>query len=512
MESLRNAQAINPPVLQHTGPPFSNFDFVDNYFESKCVSLKRILSQMRVSSFQSMVIEEIKSVGISKDDDDELLSAGVQLFGKPLVRISFFKTKLNDIGQIEQENDENYLGYAILKYSPSIFGGRWIVFESITKPGRHDNNYYHCARDYSVRVCGKTFHIKGNIYCQQNTLTNVCAHVALRTCISAVHPDGDISYRAINEILEKAGKPHSLKDGLTDKQIRAVLDGLGINYYCLWYPADIKNRPPVPYQKLLYGSIESGCPALLAFSSVGGASGHIIPVIGHTFNEDTWVPNADMSYFAIGKDTRYVPSESWVSTYVCHDDNFGSHFCLPRGYLQEGAELFAVGILPKEAKYDAIRAEAIAVDFLYNIAICLPLDPSPWIKRFKDAITLDRGWIVLRPIFMAAEKYVSHLEQLTGWEGEKIDPKVIATLKTQLHGFFWVVEVSLPEIFPANRRKIGEVVLNANMELVPKRDFSTLVLARLLDQLYLLTQDEKKQTVLAKYPTGTQTHTGLFQQ
>jgi hypothetical protein len=50
----------------------------------------------------------------------------------------------------------------------------------------------------------------------------------------------------------------------------------------------------------LYGSVESGYPALVVFDAGNGNQKHVIPIIGHTFNEDTWVPRADLAYFSVG--------------------------------------------------------------------------------------------------------------------------------------------------------------------------------------------------------------------
>jgi len=63
----------------------------------------------------------------------------------------------------------------------------------------------------------------------------------------------------------------------------------------------------------------------MGFEMSGASSArHIIPVIGHTFNEDTWVAPATRDYFDGG--LSYYPSENWLSTYVVHDDNFGPYF------------------------------------------------------------------------------------------------------------------------------------------------------------------------------------------
>jgi len=123
-------------------------------------------------------------------------------------------------------------------------------------------------------------------------------------------------------------------------QIRAVLRGLVIGFRDIDYTKEEPTyRRELPYQKLLYAGIESGAGAMLGFKLAGPrAEGrHIIPFFGHTTNQDAWVPNAEVAYFHVGEDTRYVPSEAWVSSFIGHDDNFGSNFCVPRLYAQNRA-------------------------------------------------------------------------------------------------------------------------------------------------------------------------------
>ncbi len=509
MEELKTQGCLGNPEILDVRPPFSNFDFVEDRFGGECVPIRRIFSQARMGGFSTLVIEEIPSVGLSKEDDTDLIEAGLKPINRPLYRLTFFKSIFANAVDIQNQSNEDFLGYAILKAVPTGNRFRWIVFESVTNPARHDNNFYHATREYKVSSHNKIFSIKGNIYCQQNDLTNVCAHVALRTCISMVEGFNDFSYREMNRILKAKGFPHGVGEPLSIVQIKTVLDSLGIKYSDQWYPLT-GEQPNVPFQKYLYASVESGYPALLGFT-FGGASGHIIPVIGHTFNEDTWVPNAETSYFTIGKDTRYVPSELWVSSYICHDDNFGSHFCLPRQYMSKNSELFVIAIKPKQVKYDAINAEAIAVDYLYSIAVnMIPNEVNRWLRRLREAILIKSGWVVLRTIFMSGKEYIDHLRGSKGWQDEIIDPKVLDVLENGLKGYYWVVEISLPELFPANRRKLGEIVLNAEVELSKELDLSTYVLARLPGQFYFFGLDENSKIFVQKRDCGIKTHSRVF--
>jgi len=470
MDELRTVGCLGKPEVVDARAPFSNFEFIEDRFglqDSGCRHLKRILSQARVLDFKTIIIEEIESVGLSKDDDIDLVEAGYKLSDKKLIRLTFFKQLIEGLDKIENLSDDDFLGYAILKHSPrKETGFQWIVFESIIRSSRYINSYCHSKKYYKIQCAEKLFSIHGNICCQQNGVTNVCAHAALRVCLSMLNQYDDFSYRDINKILKKSGCPHVVGDGLDPRQIVRVFEDLKINHRI-----SSERLSKVSFQKYLYGSIESGYPALLGFApedveeDIGEekeVEGHIIPIIGHTFNEDTWVPNADTSYFSVGG-TRYVPSESWVSSYICNDDNFGSHYCLPRKYLTDKNDPFVIALLPPAAKYDATDAQLIAIDHLYSLAMNIkPNHEQKWLQRLVRAIDSDNWWVVLRPIFLSGEQYLDHLNELKGWdEVERISPKILSALKGIKKGSFWVIEISLPELFPANRRKLGEIVLDA---------------------------------------------------
>ena len=181
----------------------------------------------------------------------------------------------------------------------------------------------------------KPFKVNGYLYAQQNALTNVCAHVALRTAAARFHPNGDMSYREMNQLLgiDHVKVKMGEGSGLTTQQMQRVLEAAGAKCF----PADYSNPSanPPPFQKYIYGSIESGYPAIVIFGTTDpDGSLHAVPVFGHTLNQDTWVPSADFSYFKIGEGTKYIPSESWLSMFIAHDDNWGSNYCIPRHYLR----------------------------------------------------------------------------------------------------------------------------------------------------------------------------------
>ena len=224
------------------------------------------------------------------------------------------------------------------------------------------------------------------------------------------------------------------------------------------------------------------------------------------------MPHADMSYFKIGKDRRYVPSESWVSSYVGHDDNFGSNFCIPRRYPLEKdvKEVHVLGILPLACKMDPIKAEVVAIEYLYRLAPHIVVDSknkSFWSQKLKESST---EWIVLRPVLLEASQYIHHLENMQGWQGGRIDGNIIKVLKNRMRGIFWMVEVSYPELFPANRRKLGEILLCADVAPAMPPNYRSFFMARLPDRLYLFALMPDKRRKVIDYTCGIDDHVAVF--
>lgn len=533
MSDLRTTPSLNSPEVKDVTPPFSNFSFIEERF-GFVAPIQRIFSQARTLDVKTLVIESIKSVGFSEEDDLDLKEAGFSVSLSPLIRLSFFDSSLKDLEELSKCDESNFIGYAILKQVPCGSNYRYIVFESVLKPSRLVNNYIHVLKTYNVNVGGRFFKVKGVLYCQQNGLTNVCAHIALRTCIAIVSPSGDVSYRKINKILADSGTPFisakpvtssspSSINGLSTKQMLTVLDSLGIKYSLKQTKKEDSQgkdeeadlvKPTIPYRSYLYASIESGYPALLGFTFKGESAqegAHIIPIFGHTFNEDAWVPNADHSYFKIGKDTRYIASESWVSTYICHDDNFGSYYCLPRQYISEDS-VTVISIKPEQVKYDAIDAEAIAIDYLYTLVerISAEKESNIWIQRLTKGINELGGWIVLRTSFATSKEYIEHLRLIKGWDNKTIPSAVITELSSSLPNDLWIIEISLPELFPANRRKLGEIVLDSSKTLSMHKDLSCFVFARLLNKIYGLRIIDSKISLVSLDIADIDTHTELL--
>jgi len=370
--------------------------------------------------------------------------------------------------------------------------------------GVEQNNFIHCSKTYQLDTSIGDFYVRGVLYAQQNDLTFVCAHVCLRTVLASVLPEGDVSYRRINDIagIDHLGERVGGGAGLSPEKMEAVLGEHGLEYAKIIHePTDPTLELPGDYQSDLYGAIESGQPALLGFELSDSSSRHIIPVIGHTFNEDTWVAPATRDYFDGG--LSYYPSENWLSTYVVHDDNFGPYYCLPRHFLRKDNFRIILSLKRHTSETGSVEAEAIALAYLNGIATALRVG-NVWLERFKAYA--QSGLLVLRALHLSRSEYLAHLKEATCWDGQTTREECLEEMETQLPPFFWMVEVSVPEMFSATRRKFGEVLIRSDVAEPNPLDWSLFLLARLPGHILRL-----KAGDLAFLMSGTSGHVELFQ-
>ena len=474
--------------------PFSNFQWVTAQFGG-LETLQRILSQIRVQKAQTMILETLRAGGASdlQEENEDLHTRLSGHFRSTAYRLSFFRTSISDLDVLKAVSPTDVLGYAIIK-SDEHQHGQNRVYESVIRSSAQPNNYVRGGQVWEFAVNGHRFSVAGYLYAQQNGITNCCGHVALRTAVARFHPAGDLSYREMNNLLgidhvQRQLGPGGNCPGITTEQMVQVLETAGASCVIADYQKRRRIALP-PYQKYVYSSIESGFPAIILFGTPGNV-GHAIPVFGHTFNQDVWVPNAEQFYFDAKGGTGYTPSDSWLSSFICHDDNLGSNLCIPRHYLRIpvtknapsrpnlGADHVAgvITTLPSQVKLSPIRAEAIAFDFLEPILATLPTKDNVWVEHLRQALTAGR--VILRTIMCTAVQYADHLARVKDWDLNEVDKANITNIKKSGNRILWLVEISVPELFPANRRKVGEMLLTAGSFSSAARDFRNFELARL---------------------------------
>jgi hypothetical protein len=502
-------------------PPFSCFQFLEDTFgvDQYIIPISRIFSLARSNKCVTVIIENIDATGIIREENIELIELFPDYKMGGLYRISFWHKPIISTDDLSDADDKDLSGYLIVKcdITKSMPGSRWHVFESVFCKFIHQHNYTPFTNTYCVGVSGKQFHIEGSLYCQQNSLNKACAHVALRSILSNMLPEQDISYKQINQLARTCADDNWLPSaGLAVEQMRRVLDEYDISYRDVIYEKDEASMLDIPYPKFCYSGVESGGGALIGFELKHrdpdeSSSRHIIPLYGHTFNKDTWVPDADSSYFQIGPELNYIPSESWTSSFLGHDDNFGPNYCIPRLYVKPEQVQYVVEIFPKGIKYSGLQAEAMGISLLYSTLPQMLDDANPWFRRLINAV-FDKK-VVLRAVAMSRQSYVDHLGKLVDSNNNEENKELIKDLEMQLPEHIYLVEVSLPQLFPANERKLGEIVLDATKGIQDSEgnDYALFQFIR-LPGTYLFGEEVAQDTgpTFFSIPSILQSHTPLF--
>ncbi len=522
MDEHRTIHPHNAEIISTT-PPFSCFQFVEDNFVSS-LAVHRCFSLARSEGIQTLVVEEIEEAGLVSDENKEILTYVPDHKMTGLKRLSFWRSGFKRRIALNSKTDSNLIGYAIIKKdcAPSRRYNKWHIFEAVFSKYSNNHNCVPRLPKYKIEICGKEFNVDGVLYCQQNTLNKVCAHVALRSLIARRLKDGDISYSEINR-LAKTGLQGNFRpeNGLSPIHIKAILEGLSIPFRDIDYTESEKSNPNIreelPFQKYLYAGIESGAGALLGFKLTGPQAvdaKHIIPFYGHTFNKDIWTPDADASYFHIGKDVGYIPSESWTSSFIGHDDNFGPNFFVPHAYVKPHQADYVVEIIDDGIKFGGVQAEALSLTFLYSLHPYLDkYKNNPWIKRLaKDSSPLIQR-VVLRALTVTREEYIRHLFEIRDWEGNAENLEIPKLLTEQLPEKIWVIEISVPQLFPANERKLGEVVLNPFIPTNAKKpiNYDYFLFSRVPEMYFFLKEvDAMGKPKFVSIPSQFKSHTKVL--
>jgi len=513
--------------------PFSNFKYIEDNFGG-IPSLRRTFSQVRRHEGQTMVVELLDdSVDIVQENED-IRDVSPRFVSSKVTRLSFFKKPFKYSADIANLTNSDFIGYTIIKSdnSPEEYQ-KTRIYESIIRTSRHANNCIRGLQDWPCKVHNKIFTVPGYIYAQQNGLTCRCCHVALRTILNRFCEDSEISYRRMNELVmdyrTATNNTNRPTNTIYADEVCYILDQIGISYYFEDYSRPIHND--IPFQKCIYGSVESGYPSMLIFNVIRLVGIHAIPVFGHTFNEDTWVQRAEYDYFIVGEGTKYIPSELWVSMYISHDDNFGSNYCIPRNYLytrtvcdelnppnhvlcemENNCVQRVLGTLPKEVKVDPIESEVIGYEYLRTILSQLPQKTNIWVDRLeRNAIDSQH---ILRPVLLTMDQYLSHLKDMRDWDyngikahWHKFWDDILLKIKKQ---YIWMIELSVPELFPINKRKLGEVIILAEKKATAERDFMNFVSSRLPCYFSFYKQGPPDNPEFVFIPSGIDSHVPLY--
>ncbi|MBM9520221.1 hypothetical protein JWG39_10390 [Desulforhopalus vacuolatus] len=371
----------------------------------------------------------------------------------------------------------------------------------------------------TVILDGNEFTIDRGIYfAQQNGYTNCCAHAAIKTALRGY--DKDISCDAINNFLVK-DKPDIKKQailsrvskGLRIQEMITVIKGLSkkSDHIDELDPIQVSahDLPITSFIETIYRAIESKIPVILLLripkkEGVGASfDGHAVSLIGHTFNENDW--NAYGSgYFSDQNVQSFLSSYLWCDNYVIQDDNFGPAYQISCSFLADyynyavtlekinlnissnsasnkftsDYPLAALIIPPKGLRKlteNLHEVERIAATFFVeqvNIFATDRLFTKLSVKNkelfdryfyyiFKNNLGNRKRTFICRTILVSKNEYLSSKDIQNIYSDHIMcdsDVSLVEGLGCFLPDYFWLTEISVPELFWINHAKIGEII------------------------------------------------------
>ena len=282
---------------------------------------------------------------------------------------------------------------------------------------------------------------------------------------------GIVSAEFINQIVKIDHRstrldPTGDRSGLSRDEVLDVLKACGLSIKHL----DVLKNPNEEYDEFVYKYLESKCPVLLAFTTdlTQQAMGrHVVPVLGHTLNSDMWRPEAEEYLHPVHR-LNYKASSSWIDHFIIHDDNFGMYFCLPVGALKRITlpkydptfrVCDVIAVVPPSVTTPAWEAEYASVvvtkDFIRQGAALGSLDL--WTER----LAVYPRSMVVRTFLVQKTDYLASLDG-TDFAGNVFAPADKLVLTQDLPDRFWLSEITLPDLYCANKNKIIDFFYGCN--------------------------------------------------
>ncbi len=328
-------------------------------------TLNRIFTIMRFMKAETLITEALDDKcaewGRFKQEAQAMsLRLGNNLNGKiEAIKFTFLRLNVENEKKLaelaaadDRREDDLFLGYAIVVNVPVKLGVWSYVFESVVRElGIWDKtghwqplpfHYLHVKNRFPAEVGKTSYHLKGTYFRQQNSITNVCAHSCVTMMLNnASLPNGIVTAEDINGFLDFdhdkrkfrinencIGHKEDFPAGPDIPQLRTVFKNYGYVPHLLEFDDENKQRK---FRSFLYGFVESKFPALLTFGSHEGSTeevGHVVPVVGHTLNPNSWLPVTG-SYTVGNWSDKHQSPLGWIDDLVIHDDNHGMQFSLP---------------------------------------------------------------------------------------------------------------------------------------------------------------------------------------
>lgn len=458
-----------------------------------------------VKSERSEVARQCKSCfDFVKTVESRQQCLGLCLKEKKCYMIHFFNVDVVDV-ESKRYDSSNILGYCVIhvdkyKTGSGISKVRAYVPECVLA-GPYEGIFSY--GDFVARsiIDGDSYDITGNYYSQQNGITNCCAQAAIKMAIRAYLPN--ITCRLINQTyMTSNGGQRVLcgAEGMTQQEIGQAVSTISDDVLTT-FTLNADESSGYEFVKSIYHAIESKIPVILIISlpehrGDGAAQSHAIAIVGHTFHAHGWSAYGGM-YFFKGSG-GYLSSFHWCDNFVVQDDNFGPLYQIPPRLLLD--------IIGDNNRAKSFRYSAMARRRLANNEFDLPVSAifihprsMPFIRDIKTVEQVSAYLLNAHVHELAGKRslpknqnFVTYFYKVFFIEGVEQSPHpeslVLRTLLVKkdkylstdigavyeengvgeavrcvLPDVFWVVEISISELFWVNQSKVGEIIIDPEL-------------------------------------------------
>jgi hypothetical protein len=198
-----------------------------------------------------------------------------------------------------------------------------------------------------------------------------------------------------------------------------------------------------------------------------------------------WHPEAQLSYgltWTQQQQYRYRPSSAWTDHIIIHDDNFGMYLCLPVDSLRKAVFPYHDPTFRATAAFGVMRHKIVTPWFEPEVQAVwlvrkgldffLALFKTPWLSRIADIYQPKlhkKTPLVTRTTLCTSDKYREHLrlKRDREWHGERFSAADIDLMTAKLPSFFWLTEITLPDLYTARRCKLIDLLYRCDLPARP---------------------------------------------
>jgi hypothetical protein len=271
------------------------------------------------------------------------------------------------LAALDEATDTDYLGFITLRpvtVSP--------VGATILRPPSGDKHFLLSKDRFEVHIAGRTFHVEGTPFMQQDNAVGACAQasiwMALRTLRKreglAAHDPAQITSSATRFVVRGRTLPN--RDGLEISQMMEAVRSAGYSATLLSFrePGRKPSRELLPrIRASVYPYIESEIPVILAMATTE-LGGHAVVLIGHGWGSEPLL--CAPTILSEKKAWLYARnSVDWATPFYIHNDNSGPYLPIPDTAPKEEFSLdkvcYAIPLLPADVYMTAEEAEQAAL-------------------------------------------------------------------------------------------------------------------------------------------------------